>query len=686
MSGIMSMLLGARAAIAAAVDEFFNRVTLLLPGDGTNGAQNNTFLDSSTNAFSITRNGNSTQGTFSPFSQTGWGVYFNRAVYTDIFAASSADFNFGSGDFTIECFFNPSYVPASGDTTFSRLFDTGQLSCFFYSGNIYLRNAAAAELVTVVAHGLSVGVWYHLAFVRSGTTYYIFRNGSQLTSGTGGTITSASAPFVIGTNTSYNQPLDGNVSNFRVTTGQALYTSTFTPATTPLTTTSQSATASNVKLLTCQSNRFVDNSTQSTKTILFGNNGANLGTRFVQAFSPFAPTAAYSAATVGGSGFFSASTDFLSAGTSTNLALGDGNFTIEVWLYLTSYNGTFGTILDWRQSGGTPTNRPLFGITSTGTPQFFQSADLGALISGSSAVPLNAWSHLAVVRNGTGSNNVTMYLNGASIGSNTGTNTLLIDTLRINDPQGSFVQSGYFSSLRIVKGSAEYTGNFSPPTAPLTAVTNTQLLLNFTNAGITDATAKNDLQTVGNAQISTTQSKFGGSSIYFDGTGDWLYAPGNANLWLGSGDYTVEYWLYCNTPPTTGSTLYELISYGNTGNVFRNFIFFASGSSTPAAQFGLNAGATAIFAVNSIIAPLQWYHVAIVRSGSGTGNTKFYINGVVNATTATNTTDFNIGNLGIGAQPTGTNPSFVYIDDLRITKFARYTANFTPPTSAFALQ
>ena len=51
MSGVMNMLLGARTTIAAAVDAFFNQVTLLLPGDGTNGAQNNTFLDSSTNNF-----------------------------------------------------------------------------------------------------------------------------------------------------------------------------------------------------------------------------------------------------------------------------------------------------------------------------------------------------------------------------------------------------------------------------------------------------------------------------------------------------------------------------------------------------------------------------------------------------------------------------------------------------------
>ena len=110
MSGIMSMLLGAVSSAAVAVDEFFNRVTLLLPGNGTNGAQNNTFLDSSTNNFTITRNGNTTQGTFSPFSQTGWGNYFDG---TDDYlsVADNAVLRPGAGAFTLEAWI---YRGASG--------------------------------------------------------------------------------------------------------------------------------------------------------------------------------------------------------------------------------------------------------------------------------------------------------------------------------------------------------------------------------------------------------------------------------------------------------------------------------------------------------------------------------------------------------------------------------------------
>ena len=78
MAGNLTAMIAAAFSGSAAPpvtsDPYFEYTTLLLPGNGTNGAQNNTFLDSSANNFTITRNGNTTQGTFSPFSQTGWGI------------------------------------------------------------------------------------------------------------------------------------------------------------------------------------------------------------------------------------------------------------------------------------------------------------------------------------------------------------------------------------------------------------------------------------------------------------------------------------------------------------------------------------------------------------------------------------------------------------------------------------
>jgi len=100
MSGSQQLLLGGVPA-SGAVDPYFYSVTSLLHGDGTNGAQNNTFLDSSTNNFTITRNGNTTQGSFSPFSQTGWSNYFDGSGdYLQVSTSSTTPFALGSGDFT----------------------------------------------------------------------------------------------------------------------------------------------------------------------------------------------------------------------------------------------------------------------------------------------------------------------------------------------------------------------------------------------------------------------------------------------------------------------------------------------------------------------------------------------------------------------------------------------------------
>jgi hypothetical protein len=241
--------------------------------------------------------------------------------------------------------------------------------------------------------------------------------------------------------------------------------------------------------------------------------------------------------------------------------------------------------------------------------------------------------------------------------------------------------TGYIASARIIKGSPVYTANFTPPTAPLTSITNTQLLTNFTNAGIIDSTADNVLEAVGGAGISTAQSKYGGSSIRFNGTTDYLVSPNSPNWDMGSGSYTIEFWVYLNT--LTGSQTF--IARANTGSIYATFDI--GWYSSVLRLYVSNNGSTNAVALASSISPVAatWTHIAVTRNGS---TYTIWVNGVSGGTaTDSGSAVANGNNLGIGAYGNGANPLNGYLEDLRITKgVARYTTTFTPPTSQLQSQ
>ena len=193
---------------------------------------------------------------------------------------------------------------------------------------------------------------------------------------------------------------------------------------------------------------------------------------------------------------------------------------------------------------------------------------------------------------------------------------------------------------------------------------NVSLLLPFDN-NFQDFSNNNFAVTAnGNAQISSAQSKFGGASAYFDGSGDYLQTPNLFNF--ASQDWTIEFWLYANT-----QTDKHIIA--NVGSGQDGINIYIDGSS----NITYNDGNTTTSVGTSYTSYWnQWTHIAVVRSGS---TISMYVNGALAGTPTTQTPGTNqflyIGKSGYsGYDFTG------YIDDLRITKgVARYTANFTPP-------
>ena len=191
-----------------------------------------------------------------------------------------------------------------------------------------------------------------------------------------------------------------------------------------------------------------------------------------------------------------------------------------------------------------------------------------------------------------------------------------------------------------------------------------------------DSAAQNNLTLFGNAKISNTQSKFGGTSMYFDGTGDYATSTDVSVGHFGAGNFTAECWVYPTASPN------QPIIMGQWSGSYSWAIQFSNNSSR-FLRFLTNVGGI-VDNVSSTAVPLnQWSHVALVRNG-----TSFvaYLNGtsVVSSTVSgslPNSTDA----LSIGAAVGGGQPYEGYVDSLRISKgVARYTSNFNPPTEAFA--
>jgi hypothetical protein len=649
------MLRAAAQRAFQTLDPYFKYVTMLLHGDGTNGAQNNTFLDSSTNNFTITRNGNTTQGTFSPYGSN-WSNYFNGSSYETV--AGSTNLAFGTGDFTIECWVNFNSV-SSGN-----LLDMRPSSTNGAYPNLYVSSGTLAYYVSssdrITGGTVTVGTWYHIALCRSGTSTKLFLNGTQIGStytDSNNYVCGTNRPMIAGNGFSNSANFNAYVSNFRFIKGTALYTTSFTPPTTPLTA------ITNTSLLICQSNRFIDNSA-SPYTITIS------GSPSVQRFSPFSPTSAYSTSVIGGSGYFDGSGDYLSLPNNSALSPQGGDFCIEAWIYPLALPSQYAHIYASNSTAGVVTY-----INSNGTVSIGYSGNFEIAVS-ATAIPLNAWTHVAFTRSGT---TVRIFLNGVQSASATNSTTFsstVVGTIAFVTGFNSL--NGYMSDVRFVKGSAVYTSAFTPPSAPLTAITNTSLLTNFTNAGILDNAMMNDLETVGNAQISTSVKKFGTGSMYFDGTGDYLRTVTTPLASL-QGDFTIECWLYWTAHGNYGGIV--SCANSNIGAAPTSGWAFVFYSTTNRLYFETGTGFS--LQTTNTIPSSQWNHVAVVRSGS---TITHYLNGVANGS-GTSSAAFNVlstDNFVIGVDRGLANTLTGYIDDLRITKgVARYTSNFTAPTAAF---
>ena len=199
-----------------------------------------------------------------------------RSVQFDqnyIKSGSTSDYTMGTGDFTVECWWRPTEIANQGIFQISD--GANGLSNSNWENTIAVAHNSN-NWVTYGGNGngdssdypVTVGTWYHLAYVKTGGSHKLYVNGIPVITRTDST-NYYGTTVAIGGYYSTGYTNRGYVSNFRITKGQALYTAPFEPSTTPLTTTSQGATSSNVKLLCCN-NASVTGSTVTGATISVG--------------------------------------------------------------------------------------------------------------------------------------------------------------------------------------------------------------------------------------------------------------------------------------------------------------------------------------------------------------------------------------------------------------------------------
>jgi hypothetical protein len=164
----------------------------------------------------------------------------------------------------------------------------------------------------------------------------------------------------------------------------------------------------------------------------------------------------------------------------------------------------------------------------------------------------------------------------------------------------------------------------------------------------------------------------------FDGTGDYLFSP-SSNLYnIATGDFTVEAWVYRSSSQV--ATYPRILTIGNAN--FNSFIFWTFG--TTIYLTASTTGSSWVDMTFGTITNNVWTHLALVRNS---GTITLYQNGTAHGTTYSYPT-FVIPTplLTVGTLSFSPSDSYWtgYMQDVRITKgYARYTANFTPPTAAF---
>ncbi|MBV5347154.1 DUF2341 domain-containing protein [bacterium] len=656
----------------------YDDYTKILIQSNSSADGSTTIVDSSNFKSTINIFGNTKHSTAKSLYGTS-AIYFDGVGdYLSLPAGSTWDF--GLLDFTIETWL---YI-VGYNTNSSRILQTSDGDV--YAG-IYMTLAADGALnVAISTNGsaftfsvavgslLALNRFYHIAFVRYGTEFSVYIDGAKYVVYTGALYVyyNAAATPIIGGQSGTNRSLNGYIDKFKISKGIARYTTSFSVANPPPTS-------------SYFSNIITNDSYWSNTVLALSMNGVNNSTTILdfkgKAITITGNVKLSSDITKFGttSAYFDGNGDYLSAPGGSDFSL-DGNYTVEAWVYILNLSTNGNTIFDTRTTGAQTSLSCNINENGYLTTYIHPTST-----SSTATVSLNIWTHVAWSRVG---NLGTFYKNGIACGNyvhtapGNGGNYCKIGA----NVDGSYSLNGYMADFRITKGMSRSITNFIPSTSNISSTDaywgNVTLALPLTGAD--NSTVFTELKGLtitayGDTKIVTTLSKFGTGSAYFDGTGDYLSTPSLGAL--GTSDWTYEVWVY----PTANTVAYmPICGSSHYGASLSGEVAIMAAVDGKIIRVTCVIGSTDYGVISSIAFTLNsWQHIAVVRSN---GSITLFKDGIL---IGTNTA---IGTLSIpdpgvpfmvgrNSTTTGTLPYFNgYISDVRVTKgTARYIFSMPVP-------
>ncbi len=564
-------------------------LTLALPLVGSANDVSNR-INSGSTAKTVSVNGDPASSTLQS-NFYGASFYFDGSTNTDYVSVADNDqLDVGSGDFTIECWAYVSGYPNNNPGLLSKRGGNGAAHWQLVlnrNGQIQFGDQATWSNYFGTSSGTTGDTifkdnWHHIAITRTSGSVQAWYDGRKYgTAITNTTDFSTSANFSVGVGRENNyDPFQGYVNDVRVYKGVAKYTENFIPAST---------------------NPDILPDTPS------GVSGSSKLAKITE-----------------GAVSFDGSGDSLSITGSSDVQFRTGVFTAECFVYSSGYpgSGVYG-IFDT----GSSVNANRFSMVLY--PSGLISIDSNVnLLQSSSAISANAWNHIAFVREGTGSNQAKLYINGVLSNQATISTDFTNDDLLIGKTIDNLGWKGFISNVRIIKGTALYTSNFTPPSAPLTNVTYTKLLCCQSN---TFAGAAVTSPNMGGINDGTVWSSGGYGDSNWDSSfpiqrgfnGEAAYGSGNFNMARPNNANVTATW---NAPKPIPFTTLKLTAARDSGS-YSNAIKINDIDVT--SQFTANTSTLATVTITGVTSPLTKLELTAQSGVAQPRFTAIYIDDVI---------------------------------------------------------